>query len=149
MVSTPSLIGTWVFIPNELDAQHGTRECVLHILDNRTCVYEQQTDMGLMVSWFQYWHHEEGILRYPLTNATRPMFDSAEFIPVTVSDTHLIMNGHRLDRVDGLPIPEPFDILPGTRPNDNGDPIPTKWRSKVRDYLDKPPQGEQAASSNP
>jgi hypothetical protein len=144
MTSAPSMIGTWVSLPKGAGIPSSPPECIWHVVDDSTCVYEQQTEMGLMISWFQYWCHEEGILRYPLSKATRPMFKSAEYVPILVADTHLIMNGYRFNRVDPLPIPERYDVLPGTRPDENGIRIPIRIRSKVRDHLSEPPhEGEQ------
>ena len=141
MNSALSLIGTWVAHSMESSDPNSQPECIWHVLDGSTCVYEQQTEMGLMISWFQYWCHEEGILRYPLSKATRPMFEFAEYVPILVADAHLIMNGYRFDRAESLPVPDPFDVLPGTRPGENGIPIPIRIRSKIRDHLSEPPIG--------
>jgi len=76
------------------------------------------------------------------------MFKSAEYVPISVADTHLIMNGYRFDRVEILPVPDRFDVLPGTRPDENGIPVPIRIRSKVRDHLSEPPKGEQDGTFN-
>jgi hypothetical protein len=150
MASTPSLIGTWAALAKEAGGPSRPPECIWHVIDDSTCVYEQRTEMGLMISWFQYWLHEDGILRYPLTKMTRSMFrkSGAEYVPFELEATHLTMNGYRFDRVGELPIPDRFDIFPGTRPDDNGSPIPHSFRSKVLDHLKEPPIGDRDATSS-
>ena len=149
MTSAASLIGTWVSVPKGAIDPSSPPECIWHVLDDSTCVYEQQTDMGVMISWFQYWRHEEGILRYPLSKTTRSMFKGgAEYLPITSEDTHLTMNGYRFNRVGELPIPDRFDVFPGTRPDANGSPVPHSFRGKIREHLLEPPNGEQDVPPN-
>jgi hypothetical protein len=150
MTAAPSLIGTWIGRPKGSSIPSSPPECIWHVVDCSTCVYEQQTEMGLMVSWFQYWLHEEGILRYPLTKTTRSMYrkGGSEYVPIIFEGTHLTMHEYRFDRAGELPIPDRFDIFPGTRPDESGSPIPHSFRSKVLDHLPEPPIGEQDASSN-
>jgi hypothetical protein len=100
--------------------------------------------MGLMISWFQYWLHEGGILRFPLSKTTRSMFQKgAEYVPIALEASHLTMNGYRFNRVGELPMPDRFDVFPGTRPGVDGSPIPHFLRSKVLEHLPEPPNGEQ------
>ena len=85
MNAAPSLIGTWVSLPKGASIPATPPECIWHVLDHRTCVYERQTDMGLLISWYQYWLHEDGILRFPLSETTRAMFKGgAEYVPIVV-----------------------------------------------------------------
>ena len=149
MTPGPSLIGTWVGLPKDSCIPASPPECRWHVVDDCTCVYEQQTEMGLMISWFQYWLHEEGILRYPLSKTTRAMFKSgAEYVPLALEDTHLTMNGYRFIRVAEMNLPERVDIFPGTRPDENGTPIPHFFRGSVCEHLPAPPKGEQSAAPN-
>lgn len=143
MSDAPSLIGTWVSTPKGSSIPASPPECIWHVVDHNTCVYEQQTERGLLISWFQYWLHEEGILRYPLTKTTRAMFKSgAEYVPIALEASQLSMNGYRFNRVAGLPLPEFFDVFPGTLPDKNGTPIPHFLRSSVCDHLLEPPKSE-------
>ena len=140
------LIGTWIGLPNGSSVPASPPDCIWHVLDDGTCVYEQQTEVGLMISWFQYWPHEGGILRYPLSKGVRSLFHGkAQYVPIELADTHLTMNGYRFNRVGVMPIPDRFDVNPGTRPNANGAPIPTFFRNKLQDLLLEPPTGEEAA----
>ena len=141
MTTAPSLIGTWVSLPKGASIPATPPECIWHILDHSTCVYEQQTDMGLMVSWFQYWLHENGLLRYPLSEMTRYLFKGAEYVPIVLEATHLTMNGYRFNRAGELPVPDRFDVLPGRRPVENGSLIPDSFRSKLQGHLPGPPIG--------
>jgi hypothetical protein len=149
MISATSLIGTWVGLPKGSTVPTSPPECIWHVVDDSTCVYEQQTEMGLMTSWFQYWLHEDGILRYPLSKTTRSMFKAgAEYVPIVFEASHLTMNGYRFNRVGELPIPDRFDVFPGTRPGADGSPIPHFLRSKVLENLPEPPNGEQGVTPN-
>ena len=144
MTAAPSLIGTWVSLPKGASFPATPPECIWHVLDHRTCVYESQTDMGLLISWYQYWLHEDGILRFPLSETTRAMFKAgAEYVPIVVEATHLTMNGYRFNRVAELPIPDRLDVFPGTRPDENGSPIPHSFRCKLQDHLPGPPKGQE------
>jgi hypothetical protein len=150
MTSATSLIGTWVGLPKGSSVPTSPPECIWHVVDDSTCVYEQQTQMGLMISWFQYWLHEDGILRYPLSKTTRSMFKGgAEYVPIVLEATHLTMNGYRFNRVGVLPIPDRYDVFPGTRPDEIGSPIPHSFRSKVLEHMSEPPNGEQAGAGQP
>lgn len=143
------LIGTWVSLPGESNTPSCPPGCIWRVLDESTCVYEQQTDMGIMISWFQYWPQEGGILRYPLCKGTRSIFKGkAEQVQMEWGETHIIMNGYRFVRVDELPPPDRFDVYPGTRPDANGKPIPHSVKSKLQDLLSEPPNGEQAHDSH-
>jgi hypothetical protein len=144
MTSATSLIGTWIGLPKGSRIPTCPPECIWHVVDDGTCVYEQQTEMGLMISWFQYWLHEGGILRFPLSKTTRSMFQKgAEYVPIALEASHLTMNGYRFNRVGELPMPDRFDLFPGTRPGVDGSPIPHFLRSKVLEHLPEPPNGEQ------
>jgi hypothetical protein len=50
-----SLIGTWVSIYEDCRIPGNLLKCIWHVLDDTTCVYEQQTEVGFMILWFQYW----------------------------------------------------------------------------------------------
>ncbi len=135
----PSLLGSWVNLPEDRFASNDVSNCVWHVVDERTCVYEQRTEMGIMVSWFQYWAHEGGFFRFPLSNNSRSMFKTAEYVSVTVGFDHLLMNGCRFDLVRGLAIPERYDLFPGTRPDENGCPAPHTFKAKLQEHLPNPP----------
>gem|GEM_PF-7066220 len=96
--------------------------------------------MGMMIAWFQYWPHEDGILRYPLGKTARSLWAAAEYVPIALEASHLTMHEYRFDRVAKLPIPDRFDVFPGTRPDENGSPIPHSFRTKVQEYLPEPPK---------
>ena len=146
MTSAPLLIGSWVPLAKGTSISASPPECIWHVVDDSTCVYEQQTEMGLMISWFQYWIHEEGILRYPLCENTRAMYKSgAEYVPLALEASYLTMHGCRFDRVSGLPVPDRVDIFPGTRPDENGIPVPHFFRGNLCDPLPEPPKGEQSS----
>ena len=104
--------------------------------------------MGLLVSWFQYWVKEGGILTYPLSATTRSMCKAAVYVPITLESGYLLSNGQRLNLVKGLSIPERFDLFPGTRPDENGQPIPFTFKGKLQGYLPDPPKGEQVSGGN-
>ena len=70
----------------------------------------------------------------------------AEYVPIALEDTHLTMNGYKFKRVGELPIPDRFDVFPGTRLDANGSPIPYSFRGKVRQHLPEPPNGEQCVT---
>jgi hypothetical protein len=134
-------------LPKRFRDPGSPQECLWHVLDDSTCVYEQQTGMGLMISWFQYWRLEDGILRFPLSKTTRAMFKGgAQFVPIEWEDSHLTMNHYRFHRVDDVPVPDRYDVFPGTRPNENGTPVPHSFRSRVLDHLPEPPNGEWPSS---
>ncbi len=68
------------------------------------------------------------------------MFRHAEYVPVILEPNHLMMNGHQFNRVEGIPIPERFDVLPGTGSDENGISFPQTFRSELQDYLSEPPR---------
>jgi hypothetical protein len=139
MKTSFSLHGSWVSKSAD-DTLHGySPNCIFHVIDDRTCVYEQRIDFGIMITWFQYWTSPDGILRYPLSGMGRSLFKVAESVLITLRSKYLIMNGHRFDRACDLPIPERFDRFPGTRPDENGLPIPTHFKCKLLEYLAEPP----------
>ncbi len=147
MTSPRSLVGTWVGRPKGSSDPGSPQECTWHVVDDSTCVYEQQTGMGLMISWFQYWRIEDGILRFPLSKTTRSMFKGgAQFVAIELENSHLMMNGYRFHRVSDLPVPDRHDVFPGTRPDENGTPVPHSFTSRVMEHLPEPPNGEQAGS---
>ena len=148
MEPSTSLLGSWVSPSGDHCASDDVPNCIWHVVDDRTCVYEQRTEMGLLVSWFQYWADAGGILRYPLGESTRSMFRPAQHVPITVEADHLLVNGHRFERVRGLPIPERCDLMPGTRPDKNGNPTPHTFKSKLQEYLTHPPRGEGTPASH-
>lgn len=74
--------------------------------------------------------------------------EGAEYVPIVLEATHLTMNGYRFDRVDALPVPDRFDVFPGTRPDENGSPIPHSFRSMILDHLPEPPKGLQEIVDN-
>lgn len=136
-----SLLGTWVSLLKAHRSSEGRPDCIWHVIDEKTCVYEQWTGMGLMISWFQYWLQADGILRYPLSKTARSMFKTgAGFVPLEWEATHLTMNGYRFARSSGLTVPERFDVFPGTRPDESGSRIPFSFRGKVLDHLTVPPR---------
>lgn len=138
-----SLLGTWVSLLKDPGSSDERPDCIWHVVDEKTCVYEQRTEMGLMVSWFQYWLHADGILRYPLSKTARSMFKGgAVFVPLELEAVHLTMNGYRFARSSGLRVPERFDVFPGTRPDDRGSPIPFCFRGEVLEHLTDPPSDE-------
>ena len=107
----------------------GVPSCIWHVIDDRTCVYEQRIDMGVLISWFQYWTTTNGILIYPLSESTRSMFKVACHVPIALQCESLVANGYRFDRAFNLPIPKRIDLFPGTRPDENGHPIPTSLQA--------------------
>jgi hypothetical protein len=72
----------------------------------------------------------------------------ANYVPIALEANHLIVDGYRFNRVAGLPIPDRFDVFPGTRPDENGTPKPYSFKDKVCDHLPEPPNGHQADSTN-
>jgi hypothetical protein len=143
-----SLLGSWIQTSDEDKSHGGVPSCIWHVIDNRTCVYEIRTDIGIVTSWFQYWPDNEGILQYPLSKTTRSTFKLAQRIPIELKSEYLVMNGYRFERAKDLPIPPRNDLFPGTRPDENGHPIPTEFKSDLQDYVSDPPRGEQDAASN-
>ena len=143
MVLSGSLLGTWVSLLTVPGSSDDRPDCIWHVVDEATCVYEQWTEMGLMISWFQYWLHADGILRYPLSNTARSMFKAgAGFVPLELQADHLTMNGYRFSRSSGLTVPERFDVFPGTRPDESGSRIPFSFRGKILHHLTEPPTDE-------
>ncbi len=146
MNTHPSLLGSWVSFGENPQASDDVPDCTWHVVDNRTCVYEQRTEMGLSISWFQYWQDADGILRYPLCKTTRSMFKTAEYVPIQIDSAHLIMNGYRFELVAGLSVPERRDHFPGARPDEDGLPTPHTSKARLQEYLSDPPIGEQEAT---
>jgi hypothetical protein len=68
------------------------------------------------------------------------MFETAVYVPITLGSGYLLMNGHRLNLVNGLSIPERIDLFPGTRPDDSGLPIPHTFKGKLQEHLPDPPK---------
>lgn len=136
-----SLIGSWAS-ESIVASTEDVAQCIWHVIDERTCVYEQQTDMGRLVAWFQYWTVTGAILRFPLSSGTRSLFKAAERIPIEFESNVLIMKGHKFKRTNGLPIPERFDLSPGERRDESGNPIPQNYISALQDYLSEPPTSE-------
>ncbi len=126
----------------------GVPSCIWHVIDDRTCIYEIRTDIGIVTSWFQYWPDAEGILRYPLSKTTRSTFKIAQRVPIELKSGYLVVNGYRFDRAKDLPIPPRIDRFPGTRPDENGHPIPTKFKCELLDYVSEPPKVEQGADGD-
>lgn len=138
-----SLIGTWVSLLKDPRSSDDRPDCIWHVIDEKTCVYEQATEMGLMISWFQYWPHVDGIRRYPLSKTARSMFKTgAGFVPLELEAAHLTMNGYRFVRSRGLPVPQRFDVFPGTRPDESGSRVPFCFRGKLLDHLTEPPKDD-------
>ena len=134
------LLGSWA--SHSEDHNPFVESCVWHVVDHQTCAYEHHLDTGLLVSWFQYWVVEGGILQFPLSETTRWMFTTAVCVSITLESGYLLMNGHRLNRVHGLSIPERFDLFPGTRPDENGQHRPYTFKRKLQGHLTDPPKGE-------
>jgi hypothetical protein len=147
MISPQPLAGTWMGLPEGASDPGSPQVCTWHVLDESTCVYEQQTEMGLMIAWFQYWRVEDGILRFPLSKTTRAMFKrGAQFVRIQLEDSCLMMNNYRFHRVDALPVPDRYDVFPGTRPDENGSAVPHSFRSRVSEHVPEPPNGECVGS---
>lgn len=135
-----SLLGTWISLSLDSGSAAAGAECVWHVVDDTTCVYEMRTGSGLMISWFQCWPCEGGILRFPLGKITRQMFKgAAEFVPIAWDESGLTMNGFRFERVEELPVPERNDVYPGLRPGEDGSAVGHSFVSEILDHLPEPP----------
>lgn len=137
-----SLIGTWV---SELfvESSESTPACIWHVIDERTYVVDQYSDMGRVITWYQYWLEPEAILRFPLSASTRSMFKAAVRMPLLVESDCIILDGHRFISAEGFPAPERMDHFPGIRPDENGRSIPCVFKASLQDYFPDPPMEVQ------
>lgn len=140
MKKMPKFLGAWISLPSDENEMSDFGTCTWHVVDHQTCVYEQEVPMGMSVSWFQYWETEEGLLRYPLSKTGRSMFKVAESVAIKLESDSLLMNGYRFDRTTGLALPDRIDFFPGTRPDENGDPIRCRFKGELLDHLAEPPR---------
>lgn len=116
------------------------RFCVWHFVDDRTCAVEQETELGPLVSWFQYWEEPGAIFRYPLSELTRRMFDGAERYAIRQEeDGSLWIKAHRFELSADLPLPERHDLIPSTRPGKDGQREQCPFKCRLEDYLDSMP----------
>jgi hypothetical protein len=146
MESTLPLIGSWVVVESGDGSQpESTRRTIWHVLDHQTCVYQQWTDYGWLISWFQYWPVEGGILQYSLSKFGRNLFKTPKYVPITFQSDHLVSKGHKLIRATNLPIPERYDLHPGRRPDVNGNQIPNDLRFPLQPLLPEPPRAKPSA----
>lgn len=139
MESNLNLLGTWASHADDPNSTSDSPACVCHFVDDQTYVLLHRGEMGLLITWFQYWPAEGGILSYPLSQGSRVMFKTAVYAPIIRESDHLLVNGQRFDQVSGIPLPERCDHFPGTRPDEHGRPVPHTFKGKLLDHLSLPP----------
>jgi len=149
MESNLNLLGTWASHADDPNSTSGSPACVCHFVDDQTYVLLHRVEMGQLITWFQYWPAEGGILFYPLSQGARAMFKTAEYVPIIRKSDHLLVKGHRFDQVSGLPLPERCDHFPGTRPDEHGRPVPHTFKGKLLDPLPFPPAAPSGARQSP
>ncbi len=133
MIDVGRILGSWIHTPGQSDTHKISHKCAWHFIDSNTTVTEVNLDEGLMVSWFQYWPAENGILRYPLGRTTRAFFKIAEYFPLHIEDETIVINGYMFKPLIGRKIPPRWDFHPGGEKNEHG------FRSPLEPPLDSPP----------
>jgi hypothetical protein len=138
------LRGSWKHATEHTSPSGQVLNMFWHFEDERTCVVETETHMGLQISWFQYWRDTKGLLRYPLSKTVRASFKTAERILIEVCDQGLLINNYQFGPVADVKFPDRYDLFPGTRTNENGDIVPFTFKNSLLEYLRKPPKTNNA-----
>ncbi len=139
MIIEDNLKGSWIYDPDKCPNVKKGPKTVFHFVGNSTYVMEIDLDEGLMVTWFQYWFTDKGIIRYPLSEHTRAMYNQGEEQVLTVSEGKLIVDGFLMTPLCGRAIPPQCDFIPGSKLDEHGNRVPKTFRSKLLPPIDKPP----------
>jgi hypothetical protein len=135
------IIGCWYFDPGSVEDPEIRKSCAIHILDDWTYVVEQNTEEGLMVSWFQYWLIEKGILSYPLSELTRQGFRAASEIEVSRNGECLTFRGYVMTPLKERKLPPRKDRFPGSMPKEGGGRKDASFSRSLEELLEAPPKG--------